>query len=488
MKVYEHWMKNIRDWCISRQLWWGHQIPVWYNKNTGDIYCEVTPPKDIENWEQDPDVLDTWFSSWLWPFSTMGWPDDDKDLKKFYPTDFLSTAADIIFFWVARMIMASIEFTGKIPFYDVYFHNVIRDEKGRKMSKSLGNSPDVIKVMEEYGADALRFTIVYLAPMGTDVLFSTELCEIGRNFANKLWNATRFLMMNINNSTGSNEDYEHEIFDKWIISRFHTTIKTYTDALAGYRINEASKALYDFVWGEFCDWYIEIIKVKASHNPKAAGKIFNDAINLFESTLKLLHPVMPFITEELWHGLNESRESKSISLGDMPDLNETVILPEVEKEISDIQNLVSAIRNLRAEINLSPSVKCEVLISCSSKESLDTLNSVKKYIISLAKIEKAEIGINLPKPEYKSISSVVNQYQVYLKIEGIIDVEKEKERTRKEIERAEGFLISISKKLENKKFVSKALPEVVENEKKKQEDTKEKLEKLRNHYNSLAGF
>jgi valyl-tRNA synthetase len=294
-------------------------------------------------------------------------------------------------------------------------------------------------------------------------------------------------MMNAANAAGSNEDYKHDIFDKWIISRFNHTIKTYIQALESYRINEASKALYDFVWSEFCDWYIEILKIKALHNSRASGKIFNDAINLFEGALKLLHPVMPFISEELWCGLQEGREGKSISVEEMPPLNESLISNNIEHDIFEIQNLISAIRNLRAEVNLSPSVKCEVAISCSTKESNYVLSSVKNYVLSLAKIEKADVGINLPKPAYKHISSVVSGYQVYLKIEGIIDVEKERERTKKEIERAEGFLISINKKLENEKFVSKASPEIVENEKKKREDTKEKLEKLRSHYNSLAG-
>jgi valyl-tRNA synthetase len=275
-------MTNIRDWCISRQLWWGHRIPVWYNKSNDEIYCETSPPKDAENWEQDPDVLDTWFSAWLWPFSTMGWPDETEDLKKFFPTDFLSTGPDIIFFWVARMIMASIEFTGKIPFKDVYYHNIIRDDKGRKLSKSLGNSPDVIEVMNEYGTDALRFTLVYLAPQGTDIYFAKEKCEIGRNFANKIWNAARFLMMKKDQSADSDKNYKADIFDKWIVSRFNSALRDYLKALNEYKINEASKALYDFIWRDYCDWYIEILKIKSNEQPDSAAKIFEDAINIFE--------------------------------------------------------------------------------------------------------------------------------------------------------------------------------------------------------------
>jgi len=485
-KVYEHWMRNIRDWCISRQLWWGHQIPVWYNKKSGEIYCEINPPSDTENWEQDSDVLDTWFSSWLWPFSTMGWPDDiDKDMKLYFPTDLLSTAPDIIFFWVARMIMASLEFTGQIPFNEVYFHNIIRDAKGRKMSKSLGNSPDVIGVMNEYGGDALRFTIVYLAPIGTDVLFSKELCEFGRNFANKVWNAARFLMLKEEQAGDKFDDYEHDIFDKWIVSRFNTALKKYIDALNQYKINEATKASYDFIWSDFCDWYIEVLKIKAVHQPKSTGKIFQDAIDIFEKTLKMLHPIMPFITEEIWHGFNDDKENESISLSVMPEINERFIVPEIENDISAIQELISSVRNLRAEVNLSPSVKCDTAISCSTDKGLELINSVKEYIIKLAKIENAEFGLNLHKPKFKSISSVVNEYQVYIKIEGLVDIEKEKVRIKKEIVRAERFLSSVNKKLSNENFIKKATSEVIENEKKKQTDALSKLEKLNANYKSL---
>lgn len=484
-KTYEHWMKNIRDWCISRQLWWGHQIPVWYNKKNDSIYCEIEPPADIENWEQDPDVLDTWFSSWLWPFSTMDWPDESDDLKKFFPTDFLSTGPDIIFFWVARMIMASIEFTGKIPFKDVYFHNIIRDDKGRKLSKSLGNSPDVIEVMNEFGTDALRFTLVYLAPQGTDILFAKEKCEIGRNFANKLWNAARFLMMKKDQSTGT-ADYEFDIFDKWIRSRFNSTLKEYTRALEDYKINEASKALYDFIWGDYCDWYIEILKIKAGEHPDSARKIFDDAILIFEDAIKLLHPVMPFVTEELWQGIGERKENASISVSDMPKLEESKVSVEDEKNVQMVQELITAIRNMRAEVNISPAVKCDLNISCSDETSKKLIDDVLSYIKALAKAESIEITIEGAAPLYQSVTTVVGSYQVYMKTEGLIDPEQEKKKIALEIERAEGFLASVMKKLSNENFVSKASPEVVNIERKKQEDTVAKLEKLKLHYETLS--
>lgn len=485
-KTYENWMTNIRDWCISRQLWWGHQIPVWYNKNNGEIYCEVNPPADIENWEQDPDVLDTWFSSWLWPFSTMGWPEETEDLKKYFPTDFLSTAADIIFFWVARMIMASLEFTGKIPFTDVYYHNIVRDDKGRKMSKSLGNSPDVIEVMNEYGTDALRFTLVYLAPQGTDIYFAKEKCEIGRNFANKLWNAARFLLMKKEQSAGNNAAYEKDVFDYWIESRFQSALNQYLKALNEYKINEASAALYDFIWGDFCDWYIEILKIKAGDNPASGEAIFSNAIDIFDNCLKLLHPVMPFITEELWQGIKERKENDSISVMDMPAPDDSRINTEAESKIETIQQLMAAARNLRAEMGLSPSVKCDITINCASAEDTAFINSVSNYIKSLAKIGSLEIRTGADAPAYKSVTAVVGSYQVYLKIEGLIDIEQEKAKLQKEIERTEGFISSVTKKLSNEKFTANASPEVVENERKKLDDNTKKLEKLKEHYKLIS--
>jgi valyl-tRNA synthetase len=493
-KVYENWMTNIRDWCISRQLWWGHQIPVWYNKNNDEIYCEVVPPKDIENWEQDPDVLDTWFSSWLWPFSTMGWPDETEDLKKFYPTDLLSTAPDIIFFWVARMIMASLEFTGKIPFTDVYFHNILRDDKGRKLSKSLGNSPDVIDVMEEYGTDALRFTLVYLAPMGVDVYFSKPSCEIGRNFANKIWNAFRFLQMKkgqfeSDSSAKQSKDYTQDIFDKWIESRLNSTIRDYFNALGEYKINEASRALYDFVWRDFCDWYIELIKINTAEQPQFADVVLNNAFVIFEKVLKLLHPVMPFITEELWHSLEERKENESISVSDFPKLDETKIDEGIEKEVIIMQEVVTAIRNLRSELNLAPSVKCDVVINCPHKEGKAQVLELSHYITSLARIENLDVTLTdeLKKlGKFKSVTSVINNYQVYIKVEGLIDIKQETQRLEKEIKRTESFLGSINKKLRNENFLKKASEDVVEGEKKKHDDFSLKLEKLREHLKELV--
>lgn len=493
-KVYENWMTNIRDWCISRQLWWGHQIPVWYNKKNGDIFCEVNPPSDIENWEQDPDVLDTWFSSWLWPFTTMGWPEQTEDLKKFFPTDLLSTAPDIIFFWVARMIMASLEFMREVPFTDVYYHNIVRDMKGRKLSKSLGNSPDVIEVINKYGTDALRFTLVYLAPQGVDIYFSEDKCELGRNFANKLWNASRFLLMKKHQLEelqhhNVKEDYQPDIFDHWIDSRLNNTILTFLGTLESYKINEASKTLYDFIWGDFCDWYIEILKIKTFEQKEYALQVVKKGFEIFENILKLLHPVMPFITEELWQSVANRKPNESISNSDFPHPDESLIFSDIENKISGIQGLITAVRNLRTELDLKPSVKCDVLINCSDNECKTLVDALSHYIINLSKIKNLEVTTAeefLKIPKFKSISSVVDSYQVYLKVEGLINIEQEKIRINKEISRVEILLKGIDKKLNNDNFLGKASAEVVENEKRKKEDFQSKLNKLKEHYESLT--
>jgi valyl-tRNA synthetase len=365
------------------------------------------------------------------------------------------------------------------------------------MSKSLGNSPDVISVMDEYGTDSLRFTLVYLAPQGVDVFFSVDKCEIGRNFANKLWNACRFLLMKKGQFSEQQLEtepapfeYKPDIFDKWIDSRLNTTIKTYINALNSYKINEASKALYDFIWRDFCDWYIEISKIKSYEQPEAGLMIFDKGFEIFDKVLKLLHPVMPFITEELWQSIGERKESESVTVSEFPQLNENVISEEIETEVALMQELVTSIRNLRAELNISPSVKCDIVISSEDADSIKMIDDLSAYIKMLAKVGDLQslIKNDFGKLEqFKSITSVVGPYQVYVKIEGLIDIEQEKQRLDKEIQRTESFLVTIEKKLSNEKFVQKASPEVVENERRKQEDSKQKLEKLKEHYNSLVG-
>ena len=472
IKTYEHWMTNIKDWCISRQLWWGHQIPVWYHKETGKVYCEVNPPTDIENWHQEEDVLDTWASSWLWAQDVFT---NEKDQKYYYPTDLLVTGPDIIFFWVARMIMAGMEFMNEVPFKDVYFTSIVRDDQGRKMSKSLGNSPDPIDVIEEFGADALRFTITYIAPLGQDVLFSEEKCALGRNFANKIWNAARFLMMNAEGLDLNPElkDKHYDFADKWILSKFQSTIKNVEKSWDAFDITGAVKQIYSFIWNDFCDWYIELIKNRLySDNIEVKTAVLVRSLSLFDDMLKMLHPIMPFITEEIWHLLKERKAGESISITDMPELNENLIDISAEEEMEFIQNVVTAVRNIRGEMNIPPSKKINLYIK-SDKVKASQIN----YIKSLGRVEEFVFAKDLEKPQ-ASANAVIKDAEIFIPLEGLIDVKVEREKLEKEIQRLNGMLIGVEKKLSNEKFVNNAPADVVENEKRKKEDWKNSIEKL----------
>jgi valyl-tRNA synthetase len=480
VKTYLHWMENIKDWCISRQLWWGHRIPVWYNIHTNEIYCEVEPPKDIENWRQDEDVLDTWASSWLWAqdvFTTQ------EELEYYYPTSTLVTGPDIIFFWVARMIMAGMHFIGKIPFENVYFTSIIRDLQGRKMSKSLGNSPDPLDVIEEYGADALRFTVIYLAPLGQDVLFSTEKCELGRNFANKLWNSARFLLMNKENiKTDKSLIPEYiDFVDNWIISRLHSTIRDFNNAMDRFELNNAIKIVYHFVWNDFCDWYIELIKnrlYKGSEEEKSA--VLTRALTIFEDLLRLVHPFMPFITEEIYHAIDQRAEGASITTSNFPEFDSEKLSSAAEEEMDFIQNIVTAIRNIRGEMNIAPSKAINILLK-TDKISENQL----KYIKNLAKVEEISYGINIEKPK-ASASAIVKNCDIYVPLEGLIDVNVEKQRLEKEITRLESQLKGVLAKLSNEKFVNGAPKDVVEREIAKKNDWEEKISKLKEALQNLG--
>jgi valyl-tRNA synthetase len=486
-KTYFHWMKNIRDWCISRQLWWGHRIPVWYHKETGEIYCDAEPPKDIANWKQDEDVLDTWASSWLWAHAIFR---TEEERKYYYPASTLVTAPDIIFFWVARMIMAGMHFRKKIPFHDVYFTSIIRDASGRKMSKSLGNSPDPLDVIKEYSADALRFTVIYLAPLGQDVLFSVDKCEIGRNFANKIWNAGRFLLLNAQHIPVNNKLLEKHIdfADEWITSHFHLTLVLLNTAMDTFEVNNATKILYSFVWNDFCDWYLEMIKTRlylpagkqGSDDDEVKSATLTRALNLFAEMLKLVHPFMPFITEELWQLVEERKDgesqktpdSPSISTSEYPKLNSELINPSAESEMEIVQGIVYSRRNIRGEMNIPPSKSIDAYIKSSEvkKHQID-------YIKKLAKVENIITGKDVKKPG-ASASAVFSKSEIYIPLEGLIDLDVERQRIEKEINRLEGSLKGIEKKLSNEKFVNNAPADVVEKEKTKQRDWTGNLDKL----------
>ncbi len=518
VKTYEHWMTTIRDWCISRQLWWGHRIPVWYC--VGDDKCNLeckqpivskTKPEQCphcgsNNLRQDEDVLDTWFSSWLWPFSTLGWPKDNPDLRYFYPTDTLVTGPDIIFFWVARMIMGGLEVMGEIPspdgsprkqmkdlvpFKDVYFTSIIRDAKGRKMSKSLGNSPDPIDVINEYGADALRFTILYLAPLGQDVLYSNEKCELGRNFANKIWNAGRFLLMNkeqLGNKSIPPAEFEShlDLVDRWILSRLHSTTADLNNALDKFEINQATKIIYDFVWHDFCDWYVEMIKGRLYGNEPEEVKqiVLSRAISIFDSALRLLHPFMPFVSEELWQNIETRKQNDSIMISPFPQCQEKWIDKTVETEMVLVQNVINSIRNIRGELGVPPSKEIGLIIHYQDQKKNDTLGKYLSYFQRLARVTSLEQLRGNEKPK-QSANAVVDGGEIFIPLEGIIDLNAERDRIRKEIDHLEGMFESTNKKLSNESFTSKAPKDIVQKEREKLESFSTNLQILKKHLERL---
>lgn len=520
VKTYEHWMTNIRDWCISRQLWWGHRIPVWYC--VGDDHCllecrqpivsrgkpERCPYCGSANLRQDEDVLDTWFSSWLWPFSTLGWPHDNPELRYFYPTNTLVTGPDIIFFWVARMIMAGIEVmpeiprpdgsarlhTGEIvPFADVYFTSIIRDVKGRKMSKSLGNSPDPLDVIAEFGADALRFTVVYLAPLGQDVLYSNEKCELGRNFANKVWNAGRFLLMNreqVRSEGGTPDAFSEDhldLADRWILSRLHSTIGDLTMALDNFEINHASKILYSFVWNDFCDWYVEMIKGRlyADEPREVKEAVITRAIDIFDQTLRLIHPFMPFVSEELWQHLHKRKYDESIMVAPFPLRSELWISRDVEMEMGIVRDIMNAVRNIRGELSVPPSISITLVIAFADKRTEEIVLKYESYFQRLARVGAINVLGDGSKPPY-SASAVVANGEVFIPLEGIINVGEERERISKEIGRIEGLLKSTESKLANEQFVSRAPREVVDKEREKLDTFRSTITKLQQNLESFG--
>ncbi len=493
--VYLHWMENIRDWCISRQLWWGHQIPAYTCSKCSHVQVAENAPEKCskcgasqEFIEQDSDVLDTWFSSWLWPFSTMGWPEKTPMLDKFYPTTALVTGPDIIFFWVARMVMAGYYFTGECPFDSVYFTSIIRDLKGRKMSKSLGNSPDPIDIMDEYGADALRYTMVALAPIGQDVRFAAEQCEMGRNFANKLWNAARFVLMNVEDMELSVlEDYPENLFetDRWIISRLHSTIAHVEHCLkpTEYRFNDAIKSIYEFVWNDFCDWYLEISK-KALYGSDADLKR-NTALVLLkvlDSALKVLHPFMPFVTETLWRKIPGN--SGFLMTGSFPEYDASLVSPETEEKVGKMMQFVRTVRNLRASANVPPSRKVTVRAVASDLNNA-VVENFGDLVKSLAGVEHLEIADSKPEGH---LVGLVDSSVVCMELKGLIDVEKELARVEKEIENTEKSMSKIAGKLENKQFIERAPADIVEKVKEDVEVYKQQLEKLYEYKNEIGSI
>ena len=454
-KTYYNWMENIKDWCISRQLWWGHRIPAWYCQDCGEVIVSrneatVCPKCQGHNLKQDEDTLDTWFSSALWPFSTLGWPDNTEELKYFYPTNTLVTGYDIIFFWVARMIFSGLEYTGKAPFNTVLFHGIVRDAQGRKMSKSLGNGIDPLVEIEKYGADALRFTLATGNSPGNDMRYSPEKVESSRNFANKLWNAARFLLMNLENDKEIPLPENMAQEDKWILSKYNKLVRDVTDNIDKFELGLAVQKLYDFIWDVYCDWYIEICKSRLnSDDVVSANTARSVLIFVFTGILKLLHPFMPFITEEIWQSLPHS--GASIMVSDWPKYTDKFNFETDEAEFEKVMSAIKAIRNRRSEMNVPPSRKAKVYIET---QSYDTFKNGTDFICRLASASEVEIGENYDMPD--AVCIITDSAKMYLPMNELVDFSAELERLGKELKKALVDKEFFEKKLNNPGFIAKA--------------------------------
>lgn len=500
---YAHWMENIRDWCISRQLWWGHRIPAWYFGEEADEYVIArTEDKAIEkareksgnsaltsdDLHQDEDVLDTWFSSWLWPISVFDGVrhPDNEEINYYYPTKDLVTAPEIMFFWVARMIMAGYYFRDEKPFSNVYFHGIVRDEQRRKMSKSLGNSPDPLELIKQYGADGTRVGMLFASPAGNDLLFDENLCEQGRNFSNKIWNAFRFLMMNKQDGTDYSPTTEidpENLADRWMMSRIKQTLTDVEQDFDNYRLNEALKKIYSLVWDDFCDWYIEVSKADTPGEPMPA-KNLERALGLFELLMKMLHPFMPFLTEEIWQRVQVRSPEEALTISTWPELDSDADEDAIDL-FSLIQEQVSAIRNIQSEMGLSPKADLNLHIKTTSKEQAEKLQDQSWIFSKFLSVESLEFNPDLTKPK-ASASALVKGTEIFVPLEGLIDLDKERERIQNEIKKTEGFLKSVEGKLSNKKFVKNAPDQVVERERQKKADALSDIEKLKQTLENLG--
>ncbi|WP_427339696.1 valine--tRNA ligase [Caloranaerobacter sp. DY30410] len=490
-KIYVHWLENIRDWCISRQLWWGHRLPVYYCQDCEEVIVSRQEPESCPKCgstdiKQDPDTLDTWFSSALWPFSTLGWPEDTPELKYFYPTDVLVTGYDIIFFWVVRMVFSGLEHMGDIPFKNVLINGLVRDSLGRKMSKSLGNGIDPLEIIDKYGADALRFTLVTGNTPGNDMRFHMERVEASRNFANKLWNASRFVLMNL-----GEELIEHDLAfnslkeeDKWIISRVNKVAKEVTENLTKFELGIAAQKLYDFIWSEYCDWYIEMVKPRLYGNDEPSKNTARYVLlYVLKDLLKLLHPFMPFITEEIWQHLPNTESS--LIIAKWPAYKEEYNFEESEKRIGFIMEAVKNIRNIRAEMNVVPSKKAKVIFVTNNNDIKNILSEGEIYFTTLAGASSIEIRDNKDGIGEDAMSAVVEDCEIYLPLEELVDIGKEIERLEKEKERLEGELKRVRSKLSNEGFISKAPKHIVDKEREKEAKYQNMMEKVLERLESL---
>lgn len=469
--AYLRWMENIHDWVISRQLWWGHQIPAWYHKETDEVYVGMEAPSDIENWTQDPDVLDTWFSSALWPFSTMGWPDEDAaDYKRYYPTNTLVTGYDILTFWVSRMMFQGLEFTGKRPFKNVLIHGLIRDSQGRKMSKSLGNGVDPMEVIEQYGADALRWFLANGSAPGQDVRYSTDKMDAAWNFINKIWNASRYALMNVGDLTADQVDItgEKTLADKWILTRLNQTIGKVTELFEKFEFGEAGRLLYRFIWDDFCDWYIEMSKETLAGDDEAA-KLTTRSILVYvlDNTLRLLHPIMPFVTEEIWQSVPHVGESLVVAT--YPTVHPEQMDEKAAEEMEFLMDFIRSVRTVRNEMNTPLSKPINIIAKVSDAAHYAILKENESYIARFSNPEEFVYGEDVEAPS-DAVTSVITGAEIYLPLAGLINIEDEIARLEKEAEKLQQEVDRVEKKLSNEKFVAKAPAAVVEAERAKGAD------------------
>ena len=494
INTYNHWMTDIRDWCISRQLWWGHRIPVWYCDDCGEMMVSKTDVTECskcksKNIHQDEDVLDTWFSSWLWPFSTFGWPEKNEELEYFYPTTALVTGYDILFFWVARMIMAGTHFMNDVPFKDVYLNGLIRDKIGRKMSKSLGNGIDPIEIIDEHGADAFRFTLSFITSLGgQDIWLDRELFKMGGKFANKIYNSAKYIFGNIDDNANIKDldSYNLENKDKWILSRLQKAIESTTQKLKEYRFDEASQTIYKFYWNEFCDWYIEISKFDLKDESKKE-KTIAVLLYVLEESMAMIHPFMPFITEEIYSNLPKHNiDSKALIIREYPKANTKYIFEDIEKDFNLIQDIVSGIRNSRSSFNLPPNKKLDVIIRYTSDYFKNTAESYKDIISALSLTESLNIVSSAESERNKgSFVKVFEGGEINVNLVGIIDLEAEKKRLEKEAAGYKKDLEAVNKKLSNENFMKKAKQEAIDTENRKKKEFEDKLKGIEEVLSSL---
>lgn len=494
-KDYFIWLENVEDWCVSRQIWWGHRIPAWYCRDCDKVIVSEYDPSQCpscrgQNLEQDSDVLDTWFSSALWPFSTLGWPEDTQDLKKFYPTSVLVTGFDILFFWVARMMMMGLHFMGEVPFRDVYVHALVRDAQGNKMSKSRGNVIDPLVMMDRYGTDALRFTLTAFAAQGRDVKLSEERIEGYRHFVNKIWNASRLVLMNLEGAGPLPElpSTPGSLAQRWILSRLQSVIADVESALENYHFNQYAHALYHFIWHEYCDWYLEMAKADfygAREEAKAEARAV--AVHVLDRILVLLHPVMPFVTEEIWQKLPETQGT--IMKAAFPTVDAARKDPQAEERMELLMSVVNGLRNIRGEMNVLPATQVEAYCLCESDHEVEILQEQVAVISDLAKLSHLHVGRvgGLQKPQMAA-GTLAGKVEVYVVLKGILDFESEGKRLQKEITKVEKEFGITQKKLANEDFLAKAPGDVIEKEREKSARLGEKMEKLKSHFLIIEGL